>query len=114
MNIKRSFIALFRAVQQLNEEQPLNEMRDFLADADPYIFKDRRAAVEDIQRQFECSKSILSVKDFTDTDILYEAVYGYLKEFTVFSNRFSDISKDEWKNLCDIIDKECDEEGIVS
>ncbi len=110
MNINRAFIALFRAVYQLNEEQPMSEMQDFLADADPYIFKDRQAAVADIQRNFENCSSLRSFDDFGNSDKLYEAVCGYLKECTGFSERFSDISKNEWAELCNMIDSECDSE----
>lgn len=110
MNIKRAFIAMFRAVYQLNVEQPMNEMQDFLADADPYIFKDRQAAVADIQRDFENSGSLRSFDDFGNSDKLYEAVYGYLKECTGFSERFLDISKDEWADLCAMIGSECEKE----
>ncbi len=113
MNIKRAFIAVFRAICCLNDELPNNDMEAFISDADPYIFKDRTAAIADVQSEFENSKSLVKFNDFSNSDKLYDAVYGYLEEYTSFAERFAGISKDEWTNLCSMVDMECDDEQVL-
>ena len=113
MNVKRLFVAVFRAVSCLNEEKSQPDMQQYLEDSDPYIFTDRTAAIQDVQITFENSNSILTIDDFNNYPQLYEAVYKYLSETTTFSSRFLEISKEEWSTLCTIVDNECDREETL-
>ena len=86
MNIKRLFVTLFRAIDCLNEEKPNKDMQCFLADANPYLFKDRNAAVADVQHSFE---DFIGNVDFKDISSLYDIVYNYLKvNYSCLSMRF--------------------------
>jgi hypothetical protein len=113
MNIKRAFIAMLRAIDCLNDEQPNNEMKNFILDADPYIFKDRTSAIADVQFEFENCKSLIKFKNFNNLDELYDSIYDYLNEYTSFAERFTEISKEEWSNLCSMVDTECDDEQVL-
>ncbi len=111
VNIKRLFIALYRAIECLNDEQRDANMENFLSDADPYIFTDRAAAEPALQNEFEEKISLYNA-DYFDYENLYNCVFDYLKEATAFSERFTEISKDEWRELCRIIDRECNDENV--
>ena len=110
MNIKRLFVTLFRAIDCLHEEKPNKDMQCFLADANPYLFKDRNAAVADVQHSFE---DFIGNVDFKDISSLYDIVYNYLKVNYSFADEFLNISQSEWRDLCKIIDNECDEEQTL-
>ncbi len=110
MNIKRLYIALYRAILCLNEEEFDSDMENFLSDANPYIFTDRASADPALQDEFE--KNLPPQLDYNNFDSLYDIVYDYLKTNSSFSERFTQISKDEWKDLCKIVDLECDDEKV--
>ncbi len=110
MNVKRLYIALYRAIFCLNEEKYDDNMENFLSDADPYIFTDRASADPALQDEFE--KSLPHNIDYHNFDSLYDVVYNYLKTHTSFSYRFPQISKDEWGELCKIVDQECNDEKV--
>lgn len=111
MNIKRLFVALYRALYCLNEECTDKAMEKFLSDCAPYIFIDRFSADPALQEEFE--KFLPQNVDYSNFDSLYSCVYDYLKTHTSFSDRFTQISKDEWNMLCMIVDNECNDENVL-
>ena len=110
VNRKQIFIAMFRAMDCLYDENPSESLGEFLSEANPYLFKDRESADPALILEFyEYMKAYGSAEDET-AENAYRIVAGYLKS-KGFEKRFADISIDEWKNLCRIIE---DEEGVCT
>ena len=101
MRANNIYIAMYRALDCLYDEHPNNELGEFLSEANPYMFKDRHAADPAIQKDFD---------EFVYEDMesveAYECVKRYLTNKTSFCDIFSDITLEEWVELCDIVDKE--------
>lgn len=106
MNKKLTFIAMFRALDCLYEESPNETMREYLSDANPYIFTDRNSADPAVGAEF-ANKWISSglPEDISAIDA-YSFVQDYLQSYTPFSAVFDDISLSEWCDLCDIVIEE--------
>ncbi len=95
------YIAMFRAMDCLYDEAPDEELGKYLSEANPYLFKDRQAADPAIEQEFY---------EFIDKDMDSAEAYNRVKEYlsmkTNFVTIFSDITLEEWKNLCDMIVEE--------
>lgn len=111
MNVYRLYIAMFRALECLNEEKSSKDLTIYLQDADPYIFKDRHSAIPDVQNDFinKINKKI----NFNDPKSTYYSILDYLSSKSDFSNKFRNITLEEWNNLLKIIDQECDDEHVL-
>lgn len=101
MTSKNIFIAMYRALDCLYDEHPFEELGEFLSEANPYLFQDRYAVDPAIQKEFE-----EFVRVDMDTADAYECVKQYLAQRTEFYDTFSDISLEEWIDLCNMIDQE--------
>ncbi len=101
MTKSKIFIAMFRALDCLYDENPHEELAEYLSEANPYLFKDRKPADSGIEEEFN---------EFVDKDMespeAYACVKKYLAEKTDFAKLFSDISLEEWNDLCNIIEEE--------
>lgn len=106
MNRKLTFIAMYRALDCLYEEAPCEEMRDYLSDANPYIFKDRESADPAIGAEFADLWTKLHYPEDVSANEAYAFVKEYLRSSTAFATAFEDISFAEWCDLCDIISDE--------
>ena len=106
MNRKLTFIAMYRALDCLYEESPNEIMREFLSEADPYIFTDRESADPAIGVEFADMWINCSLPDDISVSEAYTFVKNYLHKYTSFATAFDDISFSEWCDLCDIIVEE--------
>ncbi len=101
MTQKNIYVAMYRALDCLYNESPNEELGEYLSEANPYLFKDRQSADPAIESEFD---------EFVDGDIspfkAYECVSEYLAQETNFSTLFSDISLEERKDLCAIVEEE--------
>ena len=106
MKIKHIFIAMFRALDCLYDETHIDTLREYLSNANPYVFKDRNSADPSIIQDF--IGEIAKKYDNSDIDVTmaYTFVKEYLSEKTEFAELFSDISIDEWIDLCKIVEGE--------
>lgn len=106
MNKHTVFIVMFRALDCLYEESPNETMREYLSDANPYIFKDRNSADPAVGAKF-ANKWIRSglPEDISAIDA-YSFVQDYLQSYTPFSAVYDDISLSEWCDLCEIVIEE--------
>ncbi len=106
MNKKLTFIAMFRALDCLYEESPNETMREFLSDANPYIFTDRESADPAVGAEF----AEMWIRSGLPEDIsaidAYSFVQDYLQSCTPLAAVFDDISLSEWRDLCDIVIEE--------
>lgn len=109
----RTFIAMFRALDCLNDEKPNDKLQEFLSDANVYLFRDRNAAVKDIQDEFVKYFNKNAYNEVVSIDDAYKVVATYLYQNYSFGKIFTEISLEEWEMLCGIINDECDAEGIV-
>ncbi len=95
------YIAMYEALECRYDETKNEELMEYLSEANPYIFKDRNSADPVISEDFS-----EFVKEDTEPEKAYGCVTEYLKNKTKFSEIFSDISLEEWKELCKIVEKE--------
>ena len=101
MTAKNIYVAMYRALDCLYDEDPFEELGEFLSEANPYLFQDRHAADPAIQKEFdEFVRGDLNMAD------AYECVKQYLAKKTQFHDTFSDITLEEWTDLCNIVDQE--------
>ena len=106
MNRKLTFIAMYRALDCLYEETPSELLREYLGNANPYIFKDRDSADPAIGSEFADMWTSLHLPDNISDSEAYDFVRKYLKSRTEFATVFDDISLAEWQDLCNIIMEE--------
>lgn len=106
MNYKQVFRAMFRALDCLYDEKPNKELQEYLSNANPYVFKDRESADPEIIKEFHENISQKSNDSNIDAVLAYSLVQSYLLSKTQFAERFSDISLEEWVELCKIIEAE--------
>lgn len=106
MNKKLTFIAMFRALDCLYEESPNEVMREYLSDANPYIFKDRDPADPAIGVEFSDMWISSGLPDDISANDSYYFVKNYLQAYTDFASIFDDISLSEWCDLCNIVKEE--------
>ena len=94
MNRKLTFIAMYRALDCLYEESPNEIMREFLSEADPYIFTDRESADPAIGVEFADMWTNCSLSD----DISVSEAYTFVKNFTFFRNKNEYLKKVIYKS----------------
>ncbi|MDO4961455.1 MAG: hypothetical protein Q4E57_06335 [Eubacteriales bacterium] len=104
MNIQILFIAIYRALECLEEETGNAEISAYLDKANPYVFKDRKSADPVIFNEFV--KWIEEKKIHLTLDNSYETARKYISENTSFIEIFNDIDSEEWHDLIDIIKDE--------
>ena len=104
MNVKILFIAIYRALECLEEETKCEAISAFLDKANPYIFKDRKSADPIIFNEF-----VKWIED-NNLEVRLETSYAlaqrYITENTPFAAFFEDIDEEEWTSLIDIIKNE--------
>ena len=105
MTKQQVFIAMFRALDCLNDESSSEELRDYLSDANPYLFDDRGSVDPSIEADFFASLGSAEAEDLSP-EALYKHVQQYLNDKTPFGDRFADITLEEWSALCAIIVQE--------
>ena len=107
MENKVLFISLYRALDCLYDEEPNDELGNFLSGMNPYLFKDGESADPAIYAEFEeyMNNRQISLDEATEDDG-YEVAYNYLKDCTKFSNWLKKISIEEWKDVVKIVKKE--------
>ena len=109
MKRKYLHIAMYRAMDCIydEQEQPSEELLQFVSDANPYIWEDRTTSDPAIQSDFDKSMDRQNIGTEVDKTIAYYAVKNFLVEQNPeFAKLFEDISIDEWKDLCDIVTEE--------
>lgn len=105
------FIAMYRALDCLYDETKREDLRDYLSDANPYLFADRKSADPAVYAEFCNYLSENSPKNDYSPEESYSLVRQYLSSeclsyYGNFISAFDDISMEEWLNLCNIIENE--------
>lgn len=106
MNRKYLNIAMYRAMDFLydEQEQPSEELLQFVSDANPYLYIDRTAVDPAVQADFDSSMNHQNIGQEVDEETAYNAVKNFLAEQNPqFAKMFADITLEEWKKLCDLI-----------
>ena len=109
--MKRKYLnlAMYRAMDCLYDEQedPSEELLQFLSDSNPYLYRERTAVDPAIQASFDRSMNYQNIAQEVDISSAYSAVKIFLAEQNLnFAKMFEDISLEEWENLCRIIENE--------
>ena len=108
MTKKIVFIAMYRALDCLFDETQREDLGNYLSEANPYLFTDRKSADPAVYAGF----SNCYDKYFTDDDITSEKSYSFVRKYLLsehlsyygnFAPLFDDISLEEWTELCSII-----------
>ncbi len=109
MKRKYLHIAMYRAMDCLydEQEQPSEELLQFVSDANPYIWEDRTTSDPAIQADFDKFMDRQNIGEEVDESTAYYAVKSFLAEQNPeFAELFADISLDEWKDLCYMVTEE--------
>ena len=109
MNRKYLHIAMFRALDCLydEQEQPTEELLQFVSDANTYIWQDKSTADPAIQADFNRSMDRQNIGAEIDEESAYHAVKNFLNEQNPeFAELFTEIPLDECKNLCAVVTEE--------
>ena len=109
--MKREYIllAMFQAMDCLYDEQenPSEELLQFVSDANPYMYVDRTAVDPAVQADFDSSMARQNIGEEVDEQTAYYAVKNFLNEQNPqFAEMFADITLGEWQKLCAIIAEE--------
>lgn len=103
MTKKQVFTAMFRALDCLYDENPSEELKEYLSGANPDLFIDRESADPAVYAEFvEFEK----LKDGLSYEEAFFVVKEYLKTKKDFVKRLEEISLSEWQNLCRIVESE--------
>lgn len=121
MKQKLLHIVMYRAMDYICDklEHPPEALIQFLSDANPYVWKDRKAADPALQADFEESMAEQHIATEVDEVTAYNAVKHFLEEQQFlffegfadteskqnpsFTELFSQISLDKWKELYAIV-----------
>ena len=121
MTRKQILIAMYKAMDcRYDELDESNETLDqFLTELNPYIWADRMTADPAIQADFKEFVESRNFGDEIDPVDAYNLTKDFLAEKSVyysevfpdpksipFDELFEDISIDEWKKLCEIVERE--------
>lgn len=98
------YIAIYRALECLEDETKNIELGEFLDKANPYVFKDRKSADPSIYMEYE--KWVNENFQNNLKNETYQIARKYISEKTSFIDLFEDISEEEWNDLVKIIEKE--------
>ena len=102
MNKQILYIAMYRALECLEEESPNDALASYLDKANPYVFKDRKSADPVLYNQF---MEWLNNEEVND-DNSFEVVKKYVNEKTEFPSILSEIDEEEWSALIALIKRE--------
>ena len=111
MTKKLVYIAMYRALDCLFDETQREDLGNYLSEANPYLFTDRKSADPAVYAGF----SNYYDNCFTDDDITSEKSYTFVRKYLLsehlsyygdFAPLFDDISLEEWTELCSIIEGE--------
>lgn len=104
MNKQIIFIALYRALECIEEETGNEKLSEFINIANPYVFKDRKSADPTVYAEF-CDW-LENEEIRINEENSFEVAKRYVLEKTEFGDILNDISAEEWNSLIDIIKKE--------
>lgn len=104
MNLQILYIAIYRALECLQKETGNEEMLSYMADANPYIFMDRKSADPAVYSEFNDWVNASGID--VDKNNSYEIAKSYIAEKTDYISYFEAISVEEWNELIDIIAEE--------
>lgn len=111
MTKKLLFIAMYRALDCLYDETPIEDLGNYLSEANPYLFTDRKSADPAVFTAFSQYFDSLYANDDVTVEEGYTFVRKYLNSdhlsyYGDFIPIFDDISLEEWTELCDIVTDE--------
>jgi hypothetical protein len=94
------YIAVYRALECLEQECQDDDLSAFLDKANPYVFVDRKSADPAIYDEFKlwCKEQ--------DKRKTFEVVKDYLNNKTKFGEIFSLITEEEWNDLVKMVEEE--------
>lgn len=102
MNKQIIYIAIYRVLECLEEEQPNPDLADYLDKANPYVFVDRKSADPVYYNQFVEWLESSSI----DKNDSFGIAKRYICENTDFAHIFAEIDKEEWDSLIEIVKSE--------
>ena len=113
MTKKLVFIAMYRALDCLYDETQREDLGNYLSEANPYLFTDRKSADPAVFDGFSHYFDSLYSNDIT-VEESYTFIRKYLNSehlsyYGYFAPIFNDISMEEWTELCGIVADEEDE-----
>ena len=94
---------MFRALDSLNKESPNEKMREYLSNANFYIFTDRKSAGPASWAEFANMWIISNLLDDISADDAYSFVKNNLQRNTSFAGVFDVISISECRDVCNIV-----------
>ena len=97
---------MFRALDCLYDEKPVDNLGNFLSDANPYLFTDHSSADPAIEVEFNTFAAEYIKGQDLNYENTYDMVVHYLEKYTSFSERFKEIDLEEWSSLYDIVEQE--------
>lgn len=108
MTKKLLFIAMYRTLDCLYDETQREDLRNYLSEANPYLFTDRKSADPAVFAAFSHYFDSL----YTNDDVSVEEAYSFVRQYLNsehlsyygnFAQIFDDISLEEWTELCGIV-----------
>ena len=108
MTKKLVFIAMYRALDCLFDETQREDLGNYLSEANPYLFTDRKSADPAVFDGF----SNYFDKFYINNNITVEESYTFVRKYLSsehlsyygdFVQTFEDISLEEWIELCAIV-----------
>lgn len=108
MTKKLVFIAMYRALDCLFDETQREDLGNYLSEANPYLFADRKSADPAVFDGFSNYFDSFYINDNITVEEGYNFVKKYLSSdhlsyYGNFTLIFNDISLEEWTELCGII-----------
>lgn len=108
MTKKLVFIAMYRALDCLFDETQREDLGNYLSEANPYLFTDRKSADPAVFAGFSSCFDSIYTNDAITVEESYTLVRKYLcsehlSYYGEFAPIFDDISLEEWTKLCEIV-----------
>lgn len=100
------YIAMFRVLDCIYDEEPTEELRQYLSDANPYIWEDRDSADPAEYDQFLKFYKSTKGNKILSVDEAYNFALKYLESYTTLATDFTKVTKEEWDALCKIVKEE--------
>ena len=102
------FIAMYRALDCLYDETQREDLGNYLSEANPYLFADRKSADPAVFAGFSSYFDSLYANDNVTAEEGLVFVRKYLRSehlsyYGDFASLFDDISLAEWTELCGIV-----------
>ena len=105
------YIAMYGVLEAIFDEEPTEERRDYLTDANPYIWKTRISADPAEYARWQKFYKLTFGDKQLNTDEAYDFALKYLETYTTLSTDFTKVTKKQWATLCNIIKEEEHYEG---